>query len=178
MPTSEHIYYLGFGSNLGERELWLERTLHALKASVNNTLGRVLRVSAPYYNPAHVLEGDSSARHPDYLNVVIEFHSTLDPLELLAHLQSIERSLGRDRLSEKRWDNRTVDLDIVACDDLVLDRPELVLPHPRMHLRDFVLIPLLEIARDWRHPILKKNVRELVALLPCGTTLAVAAANL
>lgn len=123
---------------------------------------------------------------PDFVNVAFSVKTDLGPQDLLQLLHRIEDRFGRERPS--RWAPRTLDLDLIGYDDMVLpdetqvrwwmdlapdrqkqDAPaDLILPHPRMHERAFVLIPLFDIAPDWRHPILGKTVGELVAALPDG----------
>lgn len=94
------------------------------------------------------------------------FSTALPPRDLLANLHDIERDLGRDRSANTpRNAPRTIDLDLIDYDGLVQDGP-LTLPHPRMHVRAFVLVPLREIAPHWRHPVSGKSVDELIAALP------------
>jgi 2-amino-4-hydroxy-6-hydroxymethyldihydropteridine diphosphokinase len=83
-----------------------------------------------------------------FINACIEIETSLDPHALLFTLQKIEQKFGRDRSKEERWGPRTLDLDLIAYDDVVLQRPELTLPHPRLFERAFVLVPLVEIAPD------------------------------
>jgi 2-amino-4-hydroxy-6-hydroxymethyldihydropteridine diphosphokinase len=85
---------------------------------------------------------------PRFINACIEIETSLDPHALLFTLHKIEQKFGRDRATEQRWGPRTLDLDLIAYDDVKLDRPELTLPHPRLFGRAFVLVPLGEIAPD------------------------------
>jgi 2-amino-4-hydroxy-6-hydroxymethyldihydropteridine diphosphokinase len=85
---------------------------------------------------------------PRFINACIEIETSLDPHALLFTLQKIEQKFGRDRSKEERWGPRTLDLDLIAYDDVSLQRPELTLPHPRLFERAFVLVPLVEIAPD------------------------------
>jgi 2-amino-4-hydroxy-6-hydroxymethyldihydropteridine diphosphokinase len=93
-----------------------------------------------------------------FVNACIEIETALDPLALLSTLQKIEQRFGRNRLKETRWGPRTLDLDLIAYDDIVLQEPELTLPHPRLFERAFVLVPLAEIAPD--RLITGKSVRQ------------------
>jgi len=103
---------------------------------------------------------------PWYHNQVIQIETKLTPLALLETLQNIEKEFGRERA--KRNEARVLDLDLIAYNDEILDRPELIIPHPRMHERAFVLLPLHEIAPDWVHPVLKTPLSALITALPAG----------
>ncbi len=101
---------------------------------------------------------------PPYVNGVVRLEGEVDPAWLLARLQAIEAGSGRVRGEVNAA--RTLDLDIVAIDGVVRDSPDPVLPHPRMHQRGFVLLPLADVAPDWTHPRLRRSVRQLIADLP------------
>jgi len=135
--AGEHQVYLGLGANLGDRRANIERGL-ALLAEGGVVVEQVsaLRPSAPVGGP----------EQPWFLNGAARAATALAPLELLALVKGIERRLGR-RPGGPRWGPRPLDLDILLYDDITLDRPELVLPHPRMALRSFVLEPLVEVLR-------------------------------
>lgn len=103
---------------------------------------------------------------PAFVNAAVLLETDLRPLPLLDALLGIERRYGRDRAAGPPKGPRTLDLDLLLYDDLVLDKPELTLPHPAMHQRRFVLAPLGEIAPEWRHPVLRRSIAELLTGLP------------
>jgi len=145
--------YIALGSNIGDRA----KNLRAAIDLMNAVQGiAVLRVSS--FRDTKPVGGPPQ---PDYLNAVAEVETDLAPAGLLAALQRIERQLGRTR--DVHWGPRTIDLDIVLMGDMIVDEPELTVPHPRMHERRFVLEPLCGLAPDAVHPLLKKTVRELLA---------------
>jgi 2-amino-4-hydroxy-6-hydroxymethyldihydropteridine diphosphokinase len=128
--------YLGLGSNLGDRLANLDRA-----AALLQTLGIGLVSSSRVYETAPV-----GPPQPDYLNAVVAVATTLPPRELLKACLNVEERMGRMRTV--RWGPRTVDVDILSYGRTVIDEPGLVVPHPRMHQRAFVLVPLLELDRD------------------------------
>jgi 2-amino-4-hydroxy-6-hydroxymethyldihydropteridine diphosphokinase len=128
---------LALGSNLGDRPANLQRAVELLGGSDGVQVVRSSRV----YETAPV--GPSQ---PDYLNAVIEVRTELAPARLLEAAHAVERALGRER--GERWGPRTIDVDILTFDDLELHGPGLEIPHPRMHERAFVLVPLGELDGD------------------------------
>jgi 2-amino-4-hydroxy-6-hydroxymethyldihydropteridine diphosphokinase len=129
--------HLALGANLGDRLTALQRAADLLDATDGIDVVRSSRVfeTAPV-GPAQ----------PDFLNAVIEVDTWLTPRELLEAGLAVERELGRER--HERWGPRTIDVDVLTFDDLEVDEPDLVIPHPRMHERAFVLVPLGELAAD------------------------------
>jgi 2-amino-4-hydroxy-6-hydroxymethyldihydropteridine diphosphokinase len=144
--------YLSLGSNVGDREENLRRAIGAL-ASIGV---RVLCVSSLYETaPVNYLEQDW------FLNCVAEAETALPPLILLQRLREIEKRMGSNKPFAKG--PRLLDMDILLYGDQEIATPELQVPHPRMHLRRFVLVPLAELAPDLRHPSWTGTVRELLA---------------
>jgi len=146
--------WISAGSNVGDRRAQLDRAIAALEAC-----GRVIAVSSCYET-----EPVGYDDQPWFLNLAAGLETRLTPHQLLSFCQSIELAQGRVRPFPNA--PRTLDLDILFYDDLVLDRPALVLPHPRLGDRRFVLEPLAEIAPLLRHPVLNRSVRRLLELCP------------
>jgi 2-amino-4-hydroxy-6-hydroxymethyldihydropteridine diphosphokinase len=148
----EHIVYIALGSNLEDRLANLKQAIASLTPQME-----VKAKSQVYETPPWGYEDQ-----PRFLNQVIKAKTYLEPEPLLKHLKRLEMALGR----KESFPNgpRLIDMDILFYDDLVVDTPSLVIPHPRLHERGFVLLPLMDIASDLVHPINKKSVREMVAL--------------
>ena len=133
---------IALGGNVGEVRATFQK---AIANICGMTQGALLARSSDYATPPW---GDEQQAR--FVNACIDIETSLDPHALLFTLHKIEKKFGRDRLSETRWGPRTLDLDLIAYDDLSLDQPELTLPHPRLFERAFVLVPLLEIVPDRR----------------------------
>lgn len=153
------VAYIGLGSNLGDRRATLDAAVRRLRAEPGL---RVLAVSG-YYETAPV---DCPPASGDYLNAAAAVETDRDPHDLLKLLQHIERQFGRVRTGVNS--PRTLDLDILLSGDRVIDSPDLVVPHPRLHERLFVLVPLSEIAPGVPHPVLGKGIGELANAVPWG----------
>jgi 2-amino-4-hydroxy-6-hydroxymethyldihydropteridine diphosphokinase len=152
--------YLLIGGNIGDRERNLRETIAAISA----TAGVVAAVS-------HVYETEAWGRtdQPAFLNQALELQTNYAPEALLRLLIGIEESLGRKR--QQKYDPRTIDIDIIFYNDLVMRTPELEVPHPRMAERRFVLAPLAELAPDKVHPVLHATVEQILSA--CTDPLAV-----
>lgn len=160
---------IAIGSNLGDRLAMVRAGAQAV-ASLEQT--RLVRVSGVIETAAVMPPPDASASPtepaatgPDYLNAVVLVETELRPRELLDRLLEIERSHGRVRAAGERWGARTLDLDLLFVGDAVIAEPGLVLPHPRMHERAFVLRPLAEVAPEWVQPMLGRTVVEMLKQL-------------
>lgn len=146
-----HRAYLGLGSNLGDKETYLNQAVKAL----DETHGCQVEKVSSYL----VTEPYGGVEQDDFLNACLCLKTYLSPEELLRRLHEIEQDAHRERII--RWGPRTLDLDILLYDDLILETEELILPHMDMENREFVLKPLSEIAPNLRHPILHKTMRQL-----------------
>jgi 2-amino-4-hydroxy-6-hydroxymethyldihydropteridine diphosphokinase len=148
--------YVALGSNLGDREAVLRRALASLAATPG-----VERVQA---SALYETEPVGPPQGP-YLNAVAALDTALDAFALLARLRELERESGRVRGPERNAP-RTLDLDLLLFGGDCIDTPELTVPHPRLHERAFVLVPLAELAPDAKHPRLRARISELLARLP------------
>ena len=145
--------YIGLGSNLGDRK----ENLRQAESALSDVMAKHKRSTIHETAPQHVTD------QPDFLNMVIAGETELSPESLLHALKAIEDALGRK--PSRRFGPRLIDLDILYYDDQIIDRPDLVIPHPRIAERVFVLQPLLEIAPEKRHPVSGKTTAEMVSAL-------------
>ncbi len=153
-----HTAYIALGANLGDKEANLRLGVEALRATKGC---QVLAVS-----DFLVTEPYGGVEQDDFLNGAMKIRTLLTPHELLERLHEIEREAKRERVV--RWGPRTLDLDILLYDDLILDEEELHIPHIEMYKRDFVLKPLCQIAPYVRHPVYNRTAAELLAALEAG----------
>jgi 2-amino-4-hydroxy-6-hydroxymethyldihydropteridine diphosphokinase len=145
--------YLGLGANLGDREKNIRAALAALARTDGVT---VTKISALLENPA--IGGPPNS--PPYLNAAAEIKTTLGSHALLHHTLEIEKVLGRTRT--QKWEPRLIDIDLLLYGDHIISSQELVIPHPLMHERRFVLQPLSEIAPEAVHPVLQMTIAGLL----------------
>ncbi len=154
--------FLGLGTNLGEKE----KNLCLAIQYIEKRIGKILSRSAFYITPPWGFVSDN-----DFLNGVVEVDSSCLPEELLRITREIETEMGRvAKSADGNYTDRMIDIDILLYDDLILDTEGLTLPHPYLHERLFVLEPLVEIAPDYIHPILKKSVVTLLSDIQADTT--------
>jgi len=146
-----HTIYLSLGSNLGNRASNLKEAVSSLPPQIT-----VKKRSNVYETPPW-----GYTEQDNFLNQVIMATTYLEPEPLLKHIKRLEVALGRK--TTFRYGPRLIDIDILFYDDLVLDTPSLVIPHPHLHERGFVLLPMMDIAPDLMHPVQKKSIRELTA---------------
>ncbi len=157
LSSTNSVAYIGLGTNLGNRIANLKAALDDLES-----LGELIAVSSVYETEPV----DVNDIQPKYLNMTVALETRLNPRGLLSELLEIERVNGRVR--KRQNEARTLDLDILLMGDLILTTDDLTLPHPRMHERAFVMVPLAEIAPETIHPILKRTASEIAANLDTG----------
>ena len=145
--------YLGLGTNLGDKEANLRTAIYKLQERI----GKQVSLSSFYETAPWGFESDHS-----FLNAAIGLETSLSPIEILHITQEIEKELGRTQKSVNgSYSDRLIDIDILLYDTLVLQTPELTIPHPLMTERDFVMKPLIEIAGNVIHPTRQKTLSEL-----------------
>ena len=150
--------YIGIGSNLAEPLTNCRRAIESL----STVLGVRVRVTSNFYRTEPV----GLAEQNWFINAVALIDTALEPAALLTGLKLLEEKLGRE--AGRRWGPRLIDLDILLCDQCTLTTPALVIPHPRMHERRFVLAPMCDLAPSLVHPRLGLTMEQLLARLPAG----------
>jgi 2-amino-4-hydroxy-6-hydroxymethyldihydropteridine diphosphokinase len=142
--------FIGLGSNLEPRLSHLQTAVNQLRI-----LGEVIRISQ-VYETAPV----GKVEQPDFLNAAVELRTALSPLDLFHGLKEIEKTIGRQ--ARPKWHEREIDLDLLFFDDLVLKSPELIVPHPEIPHRAFVLVPLADLNVKFVHPIFRRTITDLL----------------
>ena len=147
------IVYIALGSNLQDRQENIDDAVFLLKSHPRIKINKISSIikSKPEGGPPQ----------DDFLNGAVEIETELSPQDLLSALKAIEKKLGRVRVVKNG--PRIIDLDILFYEDKIVNLPRLKIPHPRLHKRNFVLRPLCEIAPGFMHPVLKKNIGELMS---------------
>jgi 2-amino-4-hydroxy-6-hydroxymethyldihydropteridine diphosphokinase len=148
-----HTVFISLGSNVGNRAAYLESAREGLRR----------KISLEEVSPIYETKPWGFTSQPNFLNQVVRCTTNLEPHDLLVFLKSLEAQLGR--IPTFRYGPRQIDLDILLFDDLVLDSPDLTLPHPHLHERAFVLVPLADLAPASVHPILNSSIQDLLARL-------------
>ena len=149
--------YIAIGSNLGNKKLNIEKAKYKLQ----NNLIKIIKSSANYETISW-----PDPRKPKFINAVVKIKTILSPVELLNKCNKIELELGRKRF--KKNEPRTCDIDIIDYDQKILKSnhsTNLTLPHPSIEQRNFVLLPLFEISKNWKHPVKKVNITKLISFL-------------
>jgi deoxyguanosine kinase len=143
--------YISLGSNKGLRLKNIQKAV----VQIQKNVGILTDLSSLYQTPAWGFQG------PDFLNACIGIKTDLSPIKVLHKLLEIEEQLGRVRSTESGYSSRTIDLDLLFYEDQIIESEDLILPHPRLELRNFILFPMLELAPDFVHPRLEKNMTTL-----------------
>ncbi|MFR9165567.1 MAG: 2-amino-4-hydroxy-6-hydroxymethyldihydropteridine diphosphokinase [Dysgonomonas sp.] len=149
-----HTVYLGLGSNIGDRE----KNIQTAVDRIDSNIGRIVKVSSLYAtDPVGFISENK------FLNAACKVETEFSPLEVLEKTQAIEKEMGRKEKSvNHKYADRIIDIDILLYDELISKDSRLVLPHPYLHERQFVLLPLAEIAAEEIHPLLHKSIGELM----------------
>ena len=151
MKLDSNTAYLLLGTNLGNRA----QNLATAIAYIEREIGEVFAKSSVYETAAW-----GKTDQPGFLNQAIAVNSELEPLHMLKLLLAIEQKMGRVRL--ERWGERLIDIDIIFYGNEIMQNPSLILPHPEMHKRRFVLVPLNEIAGNFIHPVFKQKISSIL----------------
>ena len=149
--------FLGLGGNVGN----VPENFKIALEKIDKYIGRIMGKSSTYKT-----EPWGNKNQDFFLNQVVEVQSGLGPSDVLKRILEIERLLGRNRDKENQFAARTIDIDILFFGDEIIKRPNLIIPHPRLHLRNFVLTPLMEIAPEFLHPSFNRKIKDLIKDTP------------
>ena len=145
--------FLSIGSNMDDRAANIQ---HAVGLLAMSDKIKIVKTSSFYET-----EPWGNKNQNWFVNAAVALDTELSPVELLKLCQSVEMQLGRNRVNQEKWSERTIDIDILMYDNLVMSNDILSIPHPYMHKRAFVLVPMLEVKSDLVHPVFKKTISEL-----------------
>jgi deoxyguanosine kinase len=150
----QNLVVLSLGSNLGDRLDNIRRCI----SMIHNKAGTVIKVSRLYETPAWGFDAEP------FYNCALTLHTTRSAEEVLAKILTIEKELGRERTAGEGYQSRIIDIDLIAFNEEIIEAEHLTVPHPQMHERLFVLLPMRDLNLDWRHPILQKHLADLLRL--------------
>ncbi|MDR7371862.1 2-amino-4-hydroxy-6-hydroxymethyldihydropteridine diphosphokinase [Flavobacterium aquidurense] len=153
---SQHQIVLSIGSNQGNRLENIESCI----ALIHQEIGTVIQVSKLYETPAWGFESDA------FYNCALLLHSTSSAQKILSQVLKVEKRLGRIRSNQQGYQSRIIDVDLIVFDDEIIDSEKLQIPHPLMQNRKFVLLPMLDLKLNWKHPVIQKSIAELIAVTP------------
>lgn len=148
------IYAISIGTNTGNRIQNLKKAI----TEINARLGKIEKISSVYESEPWGFESENW-----FYNMLVVLNASVDPLHLIEKLLEIERSMGRIR-NKNGYSDRCIDLDVILCNEFTICSKNIILPHPHMHKRLFVLLPLQELMPQWVHPFFKKNTDELIRI--------------
>ncbi len=144
--------FMALGGNVGKVSANFDIVIEHIKKMI----GAVVSQSSLYQT-----EPWGDKKQPDFLNKVIVVETKLSPEEVLKNILAIEKKMGRNRNEHNQFASRTIDIDILFYSKKIINNNNLIIPHPRLHLRNFVLIPLMEIDAEWIHPVFNKKIKQL-----------------
>lgn len=159
--------YLGLGSNMGDREAYLKKALKLIEKEKDIEIKKVSNIyETEPWPKQEIINGRPLEKEEQnwHLNQVIGVETSLKPKELLKRMQGIEKKMGKKK--KITWGSREIDIDLLLYDDQTIDTQDLKIPHPYMHQRQFVLVPLLEITPNIKNPKSKKSFREYLNQIP------------
>jgi len=142
--------YLSIGSNKGNRSVLINKAIDEIEKKI----GKIISRSSMYQSKSWGFDSN------DFYNLNLLIDTDIEPKSLLINLKKIEKSMGREDI-DGSYSDRFIDIDILFYDNIIIDSEDLKIPHPKIEIRKFVLVPMLEIADDYVHPILNKTIRQL-----------------